>query len=97
MSIRSSLFLCILASVAAYAQSGSAKANLESTQTRFVAVGDSLTAGVENFSLLDSQQPHGYASVIAKQAGWPLVLPLVPPPGVPNVLQLVSLGPDRTR
>lgn len=60
---------------------------------RFVVVGDSLSAGVQNFSLLDTQQPNGYASVIAKQAGWPLTLPLVPFPGAPNVLQLVSLGP----
>ncbi len=60
---------------------------------RFVVVGDSLSAGVQNFSLLDWQQPHGYANVIAKQAGWPLTLPLVPYPGAPNLLQVVSVGP----
>jgi hypothetical protein len=60
---------------------------------RFVVVGDSLSAGVQNFSLLDSQQSNGYAALIAKQAGWPLTLPLVPFPGVPNVLQLISVGP----
>ncbi|HEX4170644.1 MAG TPA: hypothetical protein VHZ55_34720, partial [Bryobacteraceae bacterium] len=60
---------------------------------RFVVVGDSLSAGVQNFSLLDSQQPNSYASVIAKQAGWPLTLPLVPYPGAPNQLQVVTLGP----
>ena len=56
-------------------------------------MGDSLSAGVENFSLLDTQQPNGYASLIAKQANTPLPLPLVPYPGAPNVLQLVSLNP----
>ncbi len=61
--------------------------------SRFVVVGDSLSAGVQNFSLLDSQVSNGYAAVIAKQAGWPLTLPLVPFPGIPNVLQLVSVGP----
>lgn len=61
--------------------------------SRLVVVGDSLSAGVENFSLLDSQQPHGYASLIAQQAGVPLTLPLVPYPGAPNVLQLESFGP----
>jgi hypothetical protein len=60
---------------------------------RLVVVGDSLSAGVQNFSLLFSQQPHGYASVIAKQAGWPLTLPLVPYPGAPNVLHLVQKSP----
>lgn len=61
--------------------------------SRLVVVGDSLSAGVENFSLLDSQQTHGYASLIAQQAGVPLTLPLVPYPGAPNVLQLESQGP----
>lgn len=61
--------------------------------SRLVVVGDSLSAGVENFSLLDSQQTHGYASLIAQQAGVPLTLPLVPYPGAPNVLQLRSFGP----
>jgi len=37
--------------------------------SRLVVVGDSLSAGVQNFSLLDSQQPHGYASVIARHYG----------------------------
>lgn len=61
--------------------------------SRLVVVGDSLSAGFQNFSLLDTQQVHGYASLIATQAGVPLTLPLVPFPGIPNVLQLVSLGP----
>jgi phospholipase/lecithinase/hemolysin len=61
--------------------------------SRLVVVGDSLSAGVENFSLLDTQQIHGYASLIAQQAGVPLTLPLVPYPGAPNVLQLKSFGP----
>ena len=61
--------------------------------SNLVVVGDSLAAGVQNFSLLESQQPHGFANVIAEQAGKHLILPLVPYPGAPNVLQLVTLGP----
>ena len=61
--------------------------------SRLVVVGDSLSAGVQNFSLLDKQQQHGYASVIAQQAGIPLFLPLVPSPGAPNVLEVVNPGP----
>jgi hypothetical protein len=61
--------------------------------SRFVVMGDSLSAGVQNFSLLYSQQPNGYGSLIAEQANTPLPLPLVPYPGAPNVLQLVSGGP----
>lgn len=58
-----------------------------------VVIGDSLAAGFQNGSLLDSQQPNGWASLVAKQAGFNLVLPLVAAPGAPAVLQLASLGP----
>jgi lysophospholipase L1-like esterase len=61
--------------------------------SRLVVVGDSLSAGFQNHSLLDSQQVNGYASLVAAQAGVPLPLPLIAPPGIPNALKLVSLGP----
>lgn len=61
--------------------------------TTTVFIGDSLTAGFQNGSLLDTQQPNGYANLIAKQAGFSLALPLIAPPGAPAVLQLVSVGP----
>ena len=60
--------------------------------TRFVAVGDSLTAGYQNDSLLASQQVNGLASLIAQQAGVPLALPLIAPPGIPNVIVDVNPG-----
>jgi hypothetical protein len=55
-----------------------------------VFVGDSLTAGYQNGSLLDTQQPNGFANLIAQQAKFSITLPLIGPPGVPPVLQLVS-------
>ena len=58
-----------------------------------VVIGDSLSAGFQSGSLLDSQQPNGWASLIAKQAGFNLVLPLIGAPGAPAVLELASLGP----
>lgn len=61
--------------------------------TRTVFIGDSITAGFQNGSLLDTQQPNGYANLIAKQAGFQINLPLIEPPGAPAVLQLVSVGP----
>jgi lysophospholipase L1-like esterase len=61
--------------------------------SRLVVVGDSLSAGFQNHSLLDSQQVNGYASLVAAQAGVALPLPLIAPPGIPNVLTLVSFGP----
>jgi phospholipase/lecithinase/hemolysin len=58
--------------------------------TSVVFLGDSLTAGYQNGSLLDTQQPNGFASLIAKQASFSITLPLIAPPGAPPVLQLVS-------
>src|SRR4051794_14028532 len=83
-------------SVALVIGCGSSKKNTSSTPgfETTVVIGDSLSAGFQNGSLLDSQQPNGWASLIAKQAGFKLPLPLIAPPGAPAVLQLVSLGPS---
>jgi lysophospholipase L1-like esterase len=61
--------------------------------SKVVFTGDSLTAGFQNGSLLDTQQPHGWAPLVATQAKFSIKLPLIAPPGAPAVLQLVSLGP----
>jgi lysophospholipase L1-like esterase len=61
--------------------------------SRLVVVGDSLSAGFQNGSLLAEQQVNGYASLIAAQAGVGLSLPLIAAPGIPNVLTLVDPGP----
>ena len=61
--------------------------------TNVVFVGDSITAGFQNGSLLDTQQPNGYASLVARQANFTITLPLIASPGLPPVLRLVSLGP----
>src|SRR5579864_4034972 len=66
------------------------ESNRRADLSRLVIIGDSLSAGFQNDSLLDSQQPHGYASLIAAQANVSLALPLIAPPGIPNVLELVS-------
>jgi len=61
--------------------------------SRFVVVGDSLSAGFQNGSLIETAQVNGYAALIASQAGVDLALPLIASPGIPNVLTLVSPGP----
>jgi lysophospholipase L1-like esterase len=58
----------------------------------FVVVGDSLSAGFQNFSLNDTGQPHGFAAVVASQAGASLPLPLFSYPGIPPALMLTSTG-----
>jgi hypothetical protein len=82
------LLLIVLVALALPARAQK-RANLE----RFVVVGDSLSAGFQNDSLLDSQQVHGFANLIAQQAQTNLPLPLISFPGVPNVLELISPGP----
>ena len=58
-----------------------------------VFLGDSLTAGYQSSSLLDTQQVHGYAPLVGTQAGFPVTLPLIAFPGAPSVLQLQRVGP----
>lgn len=53
--------------------------------SKFVVTGDSLGAGYQNSQLIESGQVHGYANVIATQAGVSLTLPLLPPPGYPQI------------
>ena len=60
---------------------------------RFVVVGDSLSAGFQNGSLHQDQQPNGFASLIARQACTGLVLPLIAAPGIPNRLVIKSFDP----
>ena len=61
--------------------------------SRIVVIGDSLSAGYQNGSLLDRQQVKGYASVVTRQAQAVLPLPLIAEPGIPNVLTLLDPGP----
>ena len=97
---------CLLAAVATVAiagcSSGSSNplASIQASQmknagnfTNTVFLGDSLTAGYQSGSLLDTQQVHGWAPLVATQAGFSITLPLIAPPGAPSVLQLDSLGP----
>src|ERR1017187_8915264 len=53
--------------------------------SKFVVAGDSLSAGYQNSQLIESGQVHGYANVIATQAGVSLNLPLVLPDGYPQI------------
>jgi lysophospholipase L1-like esterase len=90
VSIPGSIMLLILVAATAHASPGSrTKADL----SHLVVIGDSLSAGFQNGSLLDRQQMHGWAAVLAGQAGAELLLPLIAAPGIPNVLTLVDPGP----
>jgi len=73
----------------------SALADERAQLNRIVFVGDSITAGFQNFSLFDSAsvpgmppggQSHGLAAMIARQAGASITLPLISYPGIPPAL-----------
>jgi lysophospholipase L1-like esterase len=68
------------------------KANAGNFSTVYF-LGDSLTAGFQSGSLIDTAQPNGWAPLVAKQIGFPIALPLIAPPGAPNQITLVHLTP----
>ncbi len=60
---------------------------------RYVALGDSLTAGFTSGGFVDCYQMHSYPAMLAAQAGAPsFQMPLISPPGIPPVLVLASLA-----
>src|SRR5688572_14912920 len=62
--------------------------------SRYVAFGDSLTAGFDSGSLVRSAQATSYPALLARQFGTAdFQQPLVTEPGIPAQLQLVSLAP----
>lgn len=90
LMFKSSIILAalVLSSTLAWAGSNVKPADL----SHMIVLGDSLSAGYQNFSLFDSGalppggQQHGFASLIARQAGVDLHLPLISYPGIPPTL-----------
>jgi lysophospholipase L1-like esterase len=58
-----------------------------------VFLGDSLTAGYQSGSLLDTAEVHGWAPLVAAQANFAITQALIAYPGAPAVMQLQSIGP----
>lgn len=62
--------------------------------SRYVALGDSLTAGYVGGGLHQFYQENSYPALLARQAGAPVFeQPLVSPPGLPPILGLYQLVP----
>ncbi len=64
--------------------------------SRYVALGDSLTAGFASNGLTEYYQTRAYPALLARQAGvyGSFELPLVSAPGIPNLLELVQVAPS---
>lgn len=66
----------------------------QATFTKYVALGDSLTAGFSSGSINSTFQSTSYPALLARQFGTAdFQQPLVSPPGLPGILQLVRLVP----
>jgi lysophospholipase L1-like esterase len=62
---------------------------------RYVALGDSITAGYASGGLMRFYQERSYPAMLAAQAGAPdFQLPLVSQPGLPPLLELQALAPS---
>lgn len=92
--MRSIAAVSIAFAMAGCSDDGTVTTTTTSTQlSNVVFIGDSLSAGFQNGSLLDSQQPNGWPNLVATQAKFAITLPLIASPGVPAALRLVSVGP----
>ncbi|MBK7867394.1 MAG: hypothetical protein IPJ75_10640 [Ignavibacteriales bacterium] len=60
---------------------------------RYVAVGNSLTAGYQSGSLYESAQKYSYANLIANQVGTTFAFPNVGEPGTRGRLEVQTLSP----
>ncbi len=61
--------------------------------TRYVAIGNSITAGYQSGALFQSGQIYAYGNLIAQQTGTSFEMPLVSDPGVGGRMKVVSLNP----
>ena len=83
--------ILIVASVLALL--GAVPAGAQLDMSNYVALGDSVTAGLVSGGLVDCYQNLSYPAILAHQAGSPVFeMPLISAPGIPSVLQLVSLA-----
>ena len=91
MRLRASIALSALGLAALSAAPAAAQTNF----TTYVAVGDSLAAGFESNSLVETHQNRSVPALLARQAGvfGTFQQPLVSEPGIPPELTLVSLVP----
>src|SRR3979409_414327 len=70
------------------------RADAQTNFTTYVSVGDSLAAGFESSSLVETHQNRSVPALIARQAGVQgFQQPLISEPGIPPEFTLVSLVP----
>jgi lysophospholipase L1-like esterase len=72
--------------------------NCKAGVTKYVAIGDSLTAGFQNGGLFEACQKFSFPNLIAEQLGIEdFQQPLISHPGIPPVMTLISRHPLRLK
>lgn len=61
--------------------------------SRYVAIGNSITAGYQSSALFESGQVNAYGNLIAQQVNTPFAMPLIADPGIGGKLYVKSLSP----
>jgi lysophospholipase L1-like esterase len=61
--------------------------------TRYVAVGNSVTAGYQSYALSQRDQPQSFTNLLAGQVQTGFELPLIKDPGIGGRIRLLSLSP----
>jgi len=61
--------------------------------TRYVAIGNSITAGYQSSALSQRDQPQSFSNLLAKQVQTSFEVPWIKDPGIGGRLRLVSLSP----
>ncbi|HEU0092705.1 MAG TPA: SGNH/GDSL hydrolase family protein, partial [Vicinamibacteria bacterium] len=83
-----------IALAAAFLGAAAVRADAQTNFTTYVSVGDSLAAGFESGSLVETHQNRSVPALIARQAGVQgFQQPLISEPGIPPEFTLVSLVP----
>jgi len=94
------LLLAVFGAFSSAAQAQEARPDLfgrhPANLSKIVVVGDSLSAGFQSDSLLDTAQPHGWASLVAAQADEPLIPASNCAAGNSQRPGMLSVGPHRS-
>jgi len=61
--------------------------------SRFVSIGNSITAGYQSGTIYESGQMYAYGNLIAKQVGVDYQIPFVSDPGLGGRMEVQSLSP----
>ncbi len=69
----------------------------EANFSKFVSIGNSLTAGMQSSALYETAQEYSLGNLIAKQVGVEFEQPIISDPGIGGRIEIKSLNPFSTK